>query len=82
MAKFFARIRSILSWPIRVLFFCLGVPNCRIVYKSGHIEYHFFNTFNMNHNGDEITSANWETLDGTKIMHIGLNNIESITWLY
>jgi len=37
-----AYIRIAIFFPIRVLLHFLGVPNTRIVYKSGHVEYYYF----------------------------------------
>ena len=79
----FALLRSILSWPFRVIALMIGVPNVKIVYKSGHVEYYYFQTYSKTVNAEgHLTGMKWCANEHSCPFHIGINDIESIRTLY
>ena len=77
-----ASIRSILSWPVRLLLLTLGVANFKIIYKSGHVEYLFLNNFEGTTSGGGLASIQWHSLGGKAPVHIGVNKISAVYKLY
>lgn len=75
-------IRNLLLYPFKVLALSLGIPNFKIVYKSGHVEYFFFANLNITES-DKITKMEWLKTDNLgNPFFIGINDIESIVQLY
>jgi len=72
-------ICSLITWPIRMLFITIGVPNFKIIYKSGHVEKVFLNSINMT-NG----KWSWETPPGSQktIVLFGVDDISAVYQIY
>jgi hypothetical protein len=77
-----AIIRVIIIWPFRCIAIILAIPNAKIVYRSGHVEYYFFRSINAKHNGGKVTSLEWDSVTLRKPMIINIDEIESIHQLY
>ena len=76
-------LRSMSSFPVRFIFGLLGVPNFRIVYKSGHVEYWFFKKIDVDRKGSEITALSWEVFPScARPLHMNVEEIESIIELW
>ena len=77
-------IRSLITFPFRVLFIIIGVPNIKIVYRSGHVEYYYFKNIELSWSSTDghITDATWETVGDKRPVHINIREIESVVELY
>jgi len=75
-------LRSMVSWPFRVLFLALGIANFKIVYKSGHVEYLFLKSFNGSISDGGLSSVKWESLGSKTPICLGINDIAAVYQLY
>jgi hypothetical protein len=75
-------LRTMITFPLSFIGLILGVPNVKIVYKSGHVEYYFFENWGVDREGSNITSVTWKTAGAKRPFHLGLENIESIVQLW
>jgi len=84
MIKIFGIIRSLLTWPFRMIFYALGVPNIKVVYHSGHVEYYYFKIIKLDYNRSDghITEVAWETVGGKRPVHLNMHRIESVVEIY
>ena len=60
----------------------LGMPNTRIVYKTGHVEDYFFYEINWTRTGSGITKINWKSTGMKAPKFINPDEIMSIVELY
>lgn len=76
--------RAIITWPLRVIAILLGVPNTKVVYKSGHVEYYYLLRSRIEKStGDgHIVEFEWHTATQKEPFYINLREIESIVQLY
>jgi hypothetical protein len=77
-----ATIRLFFFYPLRIIALLVGFPNVKIIYKSGHIGYHFFRKLDIKWSGALISSLEWDTVNVNRPFHIGINEIESIWRIY
>ena len=72
-------IRGLISCPFRMLAMTIGIPNFKIVYKSGHVERIFLKRISKQ-GGD----WEWESVTGTSkgIVILGVDDIVSVIQLY
>ena len=84
MLKVFFAIRSLISYPFRVLAYMIGIPNTRIVYKSGHVEYYCFFKINIKCDTTDgsVTDLEWEVLSIKRPLYINIHEIESVVKLH
>jgi hypothetical protein len=84
MLKVFFGIRSVISYPFRVLAYIFGLPNTKIVYKSGHVEYYCFFEIDIkwDRNEGNVTEMKWETLSIKRPIHMHIHEIESVVKIY
>jgi hypothetical protein len=76
-------IRTFAYIPIITVLGFLGLPNTRIVYKSGHVEYFLFKNVKMKYGNDGLTELNWEVFPHrTKPCFINISEVESVTELW
>jgi len=82
--KLIAIVRTACLTPVRLLIICLGVPNTKIVYKSGHTEYYFMLRLRYEKSIEDgrITEIEWQTASPKSPVHINMKAIESIVQLY
>jgi len=74
------RIRSLVFFPFRILAFILGIPNFKVLYKSGHVEYLFWSYFSMTPHPKEMQ---WHNVTGSKTMIVaGVDDIVAVFQLY
>lgn len=71
----------LLNFPAYYVKVFLGMPNTRIVYKNGHVEDYFFNTWNYTKNGRK-TELTWDNGGPKTPKIIAVGEIESICTLY
>ena len=81
MGKIIVFIGAIITTPIAVLLQIVGLffkfPNTKIVYKSGHVEYYFFQSLSFS-DGSMGKKFEWEAITLKKPIFINVTEIESI----
>ena len=85
MTKAVVIIGAIITTPIAVLLQIVGlffkVPNTKIIYKSGHVEYYFFQSLIFS-NDSLGKSISWEASTLKKPIFINVEEIESIVKIW
>jgi hypothetical protein len=77
-------IRTIILFPLRLIAILLGVPNTKIIYKSGHVEYYYMLRLRYDRNKEtgHITEIEWHTATQKEPFYIHMQEIESIVHIY
>ena len=72
-------IRGFITWPFRILAMTIGIPNFKIIYKSGRAEYLFLKSISINK-----PDWSWETVTGTNKRPVlfGVDSIAAVYQLY
>jgi hypothetical protein len=83
MFKFIISVLQLITnitirFPIRMVMYAFAVPNCKIVYKNGHVEKFFFSSWSKNSEG-----MKWDSGGSTKTPKIiNVGEIMTITEIY
>ena len=76
--------RAFITWPLRFIAILIGIPNTKIVYKSGHVEYYYMLRLRYEKStiDGHITELEWQTSTQKEPFYTSLKDIESIVHIY
>jgi hypothetical protein len=73
-------IRGIIIFPFRMMGYMMGIPNFKLIYKSGHVEKVFLKAISRDGGGE----WEWTTATGSckSIVIIGVDEVVAVYMLY
>ena len=75
-------MRIIIGFPSRIIAMFLGIPNYKIVYKSGHIEYYYLSLISWKIDDGKLVNVAYETPTNKQKVYLNIDAIESIVQIY